>query len=258
MTSLSSLQDRFQRGMLADDERVLSDLLDSPRETRNVLFGVYRNAYGSRLAEIVQSDFERLHAYLGDEAFDAAARAYVATHTSHQPNARWFSQAVPEFLRAMAPWCDRPELADLAEIERALNSSFDAPDGAVLTMDRLSAVAPSDWAKLRFAPHPSATRIDLRTNAAAIWIALKDEHEPPPVEKFGEAKRLLVWRQNLVPKFRELQEDEAMTWDAAAAGAPFGVLCEMLALRSDPADAPLRAASLLQGWIASGLVSDAR
>lgn len=258
MTSLARLQDRFQRGVLADDERVLSDLLDGPREIRNVLFGVYRSAYGSRLAEIVQSDFEQLHAYLGGEAFDAAARAYIATHPSRQPNARWFSQAVPEFLRATAPWRDRPELGDLAEIERALNNSFDASDGAVLTMDRLSAVAPSNWGKLRFTPHPSAIRIDLRTNAADIWIALKDEREPPPVEKLGEAKRLLVWRQDLVPKFRELQEDEAMTWDAAAAGAPFGVLCEMLTFRSDPANAPLRAASLLQGWIASGLVSDAR
>lgn len=258
MTSLASLQDRFQRAVLAGDESVLPDLLDSPREKSDVLFAVYRHAYGARLAEIVQSDFERLRVYLGDEAFDAAARAYIAAHPSHQPNARWFSQAMPEFLRTTPPWSDRPELADLAQIERSLGNAFDAPDGAVLSLDRLAAIAASDWAKLRLAPHPSASRVDLSTNAAAIWIALKEEREPPGVESFDEAEKLLFWRHDLMPQFRVLPQDEAMMWDEAVAGVPFGVLCEMLAFRSDPDAAPLRAASLLQGWIVSGLLSDAR
>lgn len=258
MKSLATLQDRFQRGVLADDERILSDILDSPRENKSVLFGIYRSAYSSRLAEIVGHDFEQLHAYLGDEAFDAAARAYIAAHPSNQPNARWFSLAFPHFLSVTAPWRNSPELGDLAELERALNNSFDATDGPVLTLDSVARIHPSNWSKLRFVPHPSVIRLDFRTNAAAIWIALKENREPPEAMVSGKLERLLVWRQHLIPKFREMQDDEAMMWDEATADAPFGALCEMLAFHSEPESAPLRAASLLQGWIASGLVSDAQ
>ena len=255
MTSLATLQERFQRGLLQGDDNILSDITDSPRETKDALFDVYRNAYGARLAEIVQHDFEQLSAYLGDEAFAPVARAYVDATPSHHANARWYSRALPDFLKTAAPWCEAPELADLASLERALGEAFDAADDPVLTLEALATVPPSDWASLQFRPHPSVARVDLRTNAASIWVALHEKGTPPTVERCATPVRLIVWRQDLVPKFRDVSEEEAMMWHEAAAGVPFGVLCEMLSFRSDPDSAPLRAATLLQGWIASGMVS---
>jgi hypothetical protein len=257
--SLAMLQARFQSGLLDGDNCVLDEILDSPREARKTLFEVYRNAYAARLVEIIQHDFERLHAWLGDEVFEAAARAYVASHPSRHANARWYSQGLPAFLKTAAPWRDAPELADLAMLERALNDAFDAADGPVLKLEALAAVAPEDWSALRFRAHPSAARIDLRTNAADIWIALKDERTPPAATQSssGSPAHLIVWRQDLIPKFRDMPDEEAMMWDEAAAGAPFGVLCEMLSFRADPGSAPLRAATLLQGWIACGLIGEA-
>jgi hypothetical protein len=144
-------------------------------------------------------------------------------------------------------------------LERALNDAFDAADGPVLKLEALAAVAPEDWSALRFRAHPSAARIDLCTNAADIWIALKDERTPPAATQSssGSPARLIVWRQDLIPKFRDMPDEEAMMWDEAAAGAPFGVICEMLSFRADPGSAPLRAATLLQGWIACGLIGEA-
>jgi hypothetical protein len=47
--SLAMLQARFQSGLLDGDDRVLAEILDSPREARETLFDVYRNAYVARL-----------------------------------------------------------------------------------------------------------------------------------------------------------------------------------------------------------------
>jgi hypothetical protein len=69
MKSLKELQDEFQRGILAGDDAILSEVNDSAKERRKVLFGVYRNAYGARLAEILGEDYEQRHAYLGDQGF---------------------------------------------------------------------------------------------------------------------------------------------------------------------------------------------
>jgi hypothetical protein len=48
MSSLKELQESFQRGILAGDDAILSEIKDSPKEKRKVLFGVYRNAYVQR------------------------------------------------------------------------------------------------------------------------------------------------------------------------------------------------------------------
>ncbi|WP_069623179.1 putative DNA-binding domain-containing protein [Methyloceanibacter marginalis] len=68
MTGLKQLQERFQAGILAGEDTILDDVKDSARERRSVLFGVYRNAYVARLAEILGNDYTQLHTYLGDEA----------------------------------------------------------------------------------------------------------------------------------------------------------------------------------------------
>ena len=56
--------------------------------------------------------------------------------------------------------------------------------------------------------------------------------------------------------FRELPAEEAMMWDEATNGIPFGVLCEMLATYADPDSAAGRGAGYLHGWITAGLLTD--
>ena len=46
MSDFARQQSEFQRGILTGDEKVLAEILDSPQEKRDVLFGVYKYAYG--------------------------------------------------------------------------------------------------------------------------------------------------------------------------------------------------------------------
>lgn len=255
MSDLARQQADFQRGILVGDDAVLNEILDSDKEKRETLFGVYRYAYGSRLVEALRNDHELLHAYLGDEMFDEMGHSYVKARPSENPNLRWFSQGLPEFLRSNAPYSQHPVLADLAALEKALNDAFDGTDGAVLSLADVAAFAPEVWKDLTFAPHPTAARLDLTTNAAAIWRALKADETPPDAVALGEPARILVWRQQNTPKFRELPTEEAMMWDEAAAGVPFGVLCSMLATYDDPDNAAGRGASYLHGWVTGGCLS---
>src|SRR5215475_11630227 len=255
MSDFARQQADFQRGILAGDDSVLVVILDSPKEKREMLFGVYRYAYGSRLVEALRNDHELLHAYLGDEMFDEMGHAYVKARPSENPNMRWFSQGLPDFLRSCAPYSDHPVLADLAALEKALNDAFDGRDGAVLALADVAAFVPEVWKDLKFTAHPTAARLDLASNAAAIWRALKAEETPPDAVMLDEPARLLVWRQQNTPMFRELPIEEAMMWDEAAKGVPFGVLCSMLATYDDPDGAAGRGASYLHGWITSGCLS---
>jgi hypothetical protein len=252
MSDFARQQGAFQRGILTGDDAVLAEILDSPREKREALFGVYRHAYGSRLVEAMRNDHELLHLYLGDGMFDEMGHAYVRARPSEHPNLRWFSQGLPDFLKSTEPYRDHPILSDLAALEKALNDAFDAAEGPVLALADMVGFAPELWNDLTFQPHPSARRLDLNTNAPAIWMALKNDETPPDAELLEEPARLLIWRQDVTPMFRELPTEEAMMWDEAANGIPFGVLCEMLATYDDPDGAAARGAGYLHGWISSG------
>jgi hypothetical protein len=255
MSDFARQQDDFQRGILSGDDSILAEILDSPKEKREILYGVYRHAYGSRLVDALRNDHERLHSYLGDEMFDTMGYAYVAARPSHHPNLRWFSQGLPDFLKTTEPYRDHPVLADLAALEKALNDAFDAADAPVLGLADMAAFVPEVWNTLKFQPHPTSCRLDVSTNAAAVWLALKNDETPPDAVALDEPGRLLIWRQDVTPMFRELTAQEAMIWDEAANGIAFGVLCSMLATYDDPDGAAARGAGYLHGWVTSGLLT---
>ena len=255
MSDFARQQSEFQRGVLTGDDAVLAEILDSPREKREVLFGVYRHAYGSRLVEAMRNEHKLLHNYLGDEMFNEMGYAYVAANPSQHPNLRWFAQALPDFLRASAPYSNYPILSELAALEKALNDAFDAKDAPALAVADMAGLAPELWPDLKFTAHPSAVRLDLTTNVSAVWLALKNDETPPDAVAPEEPCRLLVWRQDVTPLFRELSAEEAMMWDEAARGIPFGVLCSMLASYDNPDGAAARGAGYLHSWVTAGLLA---
>jgi hypothetical protein len=181
--------------------------------------------------------------------------AYVAANPSHHPNLRWFSQDVPDFLRLTQPYSDYPVVADLAALEKALNDAFDAAEAPVLALADMAGIAPERWNDLTFQPHPSAFRLEVSTNASAIWLALKKDETPPDAVTLEQPCRLLIWRRDVTPVFRELTVEEAMMWDEAVSGLPFGVLCSMLATYDDPDGAAARGAGYLHGWVTAGLLT---
>ena len=255
MSDLARQQSEFQRAILTGDDAILAEIPDSSREKRETLFGVYRYAYASRLVEAMRNDHKLLHIYLGDEMFDAMGHAYVAAYPSQHPNLRWFSGHLPDFLKSAEAYGKYPVLSDLAALEKALNDAFDAEEAPVVGIADMAAFAPEAWAALTFKPHPSAQRLDLSTNAAAIWLALKADEGPPEPLSLAEPDRLLVWRQDVTPVFHQLGAEEAMMWDEAARGIAFGVLCSMLATYDDPDGAAARGAAYLHGWVTAELLT---
>lgn len=257
MPGLADLQDAMQRAILEGDDGILSSIPDSPRESRDTLLGIYRNAYVLRLAEVLRNDHGLLHAYLGDDTFDDMARAYIAAHPSRVPNARYFAAALPAFLAAGEPYAEHAQLAEIGAIEQALNDAFDAADAPVLCREDLARVAPEDWERLVLTPHPSARTLTLSTNALDIWMALSEEREPPEPETLAEPATAVAWRGAETAQVRPFPPEEAMMWREAAKGLRFGALCEMVATYDDADTAAIRASTHLAGWLAAGLLTAA-
>ena len=252
---LARFQDMFQRALMQGDLAILEHLLDSSKEDRRRLFEVYANAYVGRLVDVVKTNYEKTAAYLGDAEMLRLGRDYVRLHPSRNANARRFGDQWPAFVAANIQGVGGAMDGELAQLEQALNDVFDAPDAGPLQMEDLLALAPADWPGVMFSPLVSTRRLTLTSNAADIWRALNAAKAPPPASRRPEPERLVIFRHEGNPHFREFGYEEAMMWDQMARGLTFASLCEMVAMQGGEDGAAVRAAGYVQGWIAAGLLA---
>lgn len=252
---LAQTQDKFQRALMEGDLAVLDDILDSSKEGRKTLFGVYAHAYRGRLVDVLKSNYEHTAALIGDDEMARLGRAYVDAHPSRNANARYFGDQWPAFLVGQFTGVTGRAVSQLAELERALNDVFDAPDAIALVLGDLAALTPEDWPGVEFSALASNQRLNLDTNASSLWRALNSGETPPAAASLDEPERLIVFRHEGSGHFREMSYEEAMMWDQMVKGLNFGGLCEMVAMQGGDDGAAARAAGYLQGWIAAGMLS---
>lgn len=214
---------------------------------------VYHHAYRARLVEALRSNLPVLHRVLGDEAFGTLALDHLRDHPSRRPSIRWFGEHLVHWLGEHPAALPHPALADLAAMEWALGTSFDAADRAPLAFDELAALPAGDWPAARFAAHPSVAILALQWAIEPIWQALTADEDAHTEEPQALPHRLLVWRQGLETRWRSLDGTEAAVLPACLAGETFTALCDRAAATEGEAAAPWLA-SALRRWVEDGLL----
>jgi hypothetical protein len=251
---LRELQRELQRDLLGERSAVGAAIVEAPPLSVDARLGIYRHAYRARLTEALDDVYPILHQILGDETFASMADLFIETHPSVHRSIRWYGSELADFLAAQAPFAEQPVLAEVARFEWTLSEVFDAPDAAALDRGALSGVDPNAWAGVRFGFHPSMRRLEFRWNTVGVWQRMSDGEDPPAPEAMSAPVRWLLWRQNFKNYFRSLDAAEEAALDAAIAGRPFGEICEALGAFLAEEEIPLRAATLVAGWLDSGTI----
>lgn len=241
--------------MLAGDPAIATHVVGSERVPVETRLAIYGDGYRLRLIEALQNSYPVLAELLGESDFQAAAGGYVAAHESTFFSIRFYGERLAEFLAADQEYGRAPVLAELARWEWAMAAVFDAADAQPIGVGELARVAPEDWSQLRFDWSPSAAVIELEWNVPALWKAVTEEAERPDPALAERRASWLLWRRELQIYFRQLAPDEAAALAAARAGGSFGELCELLCAHLGEQQASLRAATLLRGWVESGLIA---
>jgi hypothetical protein len=180
VTPLAELQAAFQDHLLNGSTGISQAVLANAGLDVARRLNIYHHAYRARLVEALRDSYGHTASYLGDEQFDAVARAYLAAHPSLDPNLRWFGVNFSEW--AAAEHAADPELSELAALDWALRRAFDASDATPLALSDLARVPPEAWAHIGFVFHPTCARLVLRHNTLAIWHALDQDAAPPAAE----------------------------------------------------------------------------
>ena len=208
---------------------------------------IYHHAYRARLHETLADSYGHTRRYLGDDWFEREALAFVETHGSHHFSLRWYGADFADWLSQR--WQDDGEIAELAALDWALRSAFDAADAQVLTMADLASLAPEAWADLRLELPPSYARLTQSFNTLALWQALDNDETPPVAQPLAKPVALLIWRRGHSPHFRSLGPLESQALDALASGRTFAETCANLAEAQPDLNAAAEMGMLLRRWV---------
>lgn len=260
MSSLRWQQQAFQRAVVgepdldADQALFAAGACDPARRLE-----IYRQAYRSRLTEALAANYPVLARALGDQSFAELARQYIAARPSRHASIRWFGDRLGAYCDESEGALPHPALRDLISLEWAICSAFDAADAELATREHLLSLAAEDWPALRLRFHPSVAVLELGWGVEPIWQALSRdldegiEHQVPQPRSHNHA--IVVWRQELTPKWRSLDQVEAVCLAAALRGDDFSRWCELAAAQLDAVAAPAAVVGWLQRWLAEGLIA---
>lgn len=255
MKNLFNLQEHFQNHLLKKPTQIENIIVSTAKVAASTRLGIYFDAYQSRLCEALIANYPQLNNYLGDESFQELALNYLDLNPSKYRSIRWFGEDFSVFLQNSAHE-QAAFLAELAEFEWKMTLAFDAIDEEQLTLEQMARVAPEAWASMRFITHSSLHYLTFSWNVIAIWQELSINHPPLPIQKLEPASNWVLWRRDYLNRFYAIaSEDENWALKAVIQGSTFSDICQGLCQWFDEQEVGLRAASLLKGWIQSGLLA---
>lgn len=246
MTSLAQLQHGLAQHLLGGHSDFSAAVRPGGIGTVRRL-AIYHHAYRMRLLDALRDSFGHTLLYLGDDAFNTAALAYIEAHPSTRASLRWYGGDFAAWLPQQLP--DEPETGELAALDRALRHAFDGPDATPLTLADLAAVPPEAWARVTLRLHPTFHRLTLRFNTLALWQAVDQAHDAPAAMLLAEPGELLVWRRAHQPHFRSLGAVEAAALAHMHKGLSFADTCAALAASFPAHDTATESGALLRRWV---------
>lgn len=228
------LKDAFQRpGPIPGDEAlaplVAEHVTGNDRLTPAEQADLYRRQFFLRHVDVLLEDHPGVAHYLGEEAFEAFARAYLAAYPPRTPSLRDLGADVAAFA---ASWPGMPErlrpiCVDMARYELAIVAIFDAADVPPPDAERLRAVPEEAWLSRPLVLTPHLHLLDFHHPVPELRMAIKKgecEKEPPAPAPIWYG----VFRSDDKIAFERLPEEAFTLLRSLVAGEPLAAACERL------------------------------
>lgn len=252
MKSLSDLQREFQQYLFDGDDNIVHQV--APHDSAKDRLVIYRNAYLSRIIEVLMKDFPALYNLLGHEQFHNMAIQYISHFPSSFRSIRWIATHLPKFLAENEPFKHQPILNELATFEWFLAEAFDAQDSNIFSVEELSLITSSAWPMMKIKLIPALFHYTQHWNAIDFWQAIQQETKMRVPEKPPSLSRHLIWRNHLQVHYRLVSEVEAVLLTDIMIGKDFAALCERLCEFYSQEEVALTAVKLLKQWMCEGLI----
>ena len=221
---------------------------------------IYRTQYFLRHEGTLQEDYPGVQGIVGKDATRVFFRRYLESHPPATPSLRDVGARLPAFAAKYPDFPpERRDLAvEMARYELELVDVFDGPDVPPLDPAKLGAMTEDDWNKARIVLHPLVIRLSLSYPVHRLRIAIK-AGENVTLPDAPEPVHILLFRQELIPRFEEVSPEAFALISALAQGQPLVPALERVASTLTPERQDFVMSHIgawFQTWTAWGLIVD--
>jgi hypothetical protein len=223
---LNEIQEQFKDLML-DDPALLEAVPDdfaSVFEEGDIALAerlkVYRSNIVGGITDNFAKTFPLLDKLVGEDFLKQMVRAFVMKHPPSAGCLNHYGEEFPDFIRNYEPAQELPYLPDMAALELALNTAYNAPDDEALSADSLSALAPEALGDVVLLLRSSAILVSSCYALDALRAyCLSPEGEPPYLL---QNCYLLVYRPKLAVEIVPLSVGEFSLLESLSRGRALG------------------------------------
>ncbi len=214
---------------------------------------IYRANVAANAAKALAAAYPVMRQLVGDEFFDALARAYSNAHPSASGDLNEHGAQFALFLDSFEHTRELPYLPDVARLEWLVHRAHYAADHPALDLARLTRIPDHEYPGLALKLHSAAGLLRSPYPVGRIW----EVHQPDyggeiTADLDSGAQCVLVHRPRYRVAVAMLDAGEAAFLYALAAGQRLGAALE----RAVAEEAAFDLAVSLQRWIAASLIVD--
>ncbi len=254
---LRQLQESFLAGLREADaaKRLAASgvFVEPPRGAVGERLQIYREGYLRRLAEAIENDYPALARILGPDAFRALARRYLAACPPAAHDIGRAGDSLASYLAGDPLTLKLAFLPDLARFEAALATAVVAADLPPVSRQALAALNPDRLLDLEVSLTPGAALLLSQWPLGDLWACRDQPDEEIAIEVFGRPSQIVIYRDGLTVRWRELTAEEADFVGAAARGTTLAKVLESERF-GPPEEAAPRLVSLFLRLVESSIV----
>lgn len=245
LDDLGQLQTRFADALF--DPAAMADLVPAVRaEHAEHRLALYRGNLTDSWRKALSNAYPVLRRLVGDEYFDALARAYGRAHPSTDPDLNRFGAQLAAFVADFDPAAALPYLPDMARLEWAVHRAHYAPQNEPLSVHALAALSPADFESARFVLQPGCQLLACNYAVRALWQSHQPGQEPTFPADFERPTWLVAaCTRSGGAQVAELNQAQHAALQALSAGKMMGDALDA-AFAADPA---FDLAAALRRWI---------
>jgi hypothetical protein len=191
MPALLDLQRSFLGAIVNGDPSSLAVAVAGDGLTAAQRVQVYRNNTFITLTEALAATYPAIVRLVDRSFFSFAAAQFIAGNLPHRPCLFEYGDGFADFLAGFAPVADYPFLPDVARLEWAVNTAWNAPARTPLTFEALAGAATSAGEALRLSL--DALYLASDWNVDEIWQANRGETDAHTLP-IGQPVRLQIRR----------------------------------------------------------------
>lgn len=171
MSSLADLQAVFARALRDPASPVPRPVRNTEAAPSTRRFNVYRNNMVVSLVDALKAAFPAIHRLVGEDYFNAVARAYIDKHPPSSPVLLRYGRRFGDFLEQFPTASGVPYLGDVARLEWAHIHALHAADAEPAAIESLASLPEKVLSSARLELHPSVMHVASRWPVVALWSA---------------------------------------------------------------------------------------